>query len=85
MEKTKQNKKAIHLSTSKLVEMATPGAALSKKTRKNTHRALGAGEQGRPQLSQGEGEGWGKPGEQSFQVPSSALKLGARAWGLDGS
>lgn len=35
-----------------------------RKTRKNTHQALGAGGEGGPQLSQGEGEGWGKPGEQ---------------------
>lgn len=35
-----------------------------RKTRKNIHRALGARGQGGPQLSQGEGEGWGKPGAQ---------------------
>lgn len=70
-------------STSKLVEMATPSAALSEEDKeKNTHRALGAGGQGRPPAFAGRGRRWGEAwGGESFQVPSSALPWRARACG----
>lgn len=44
--------------------MATPAAALSEEEKEKYPPNAGARGQGGPQLSQGEGEGWGKPGAQ---------------------
>lgn len=54
-----------------------------RKTRKNTHRALGTEGQGRPQLSQGEGGGWGKPGKQRvFKFRALRSSWGQQPGGL---